>query len=94
MNFKKQEVTVACITVGLSGESDRQPGCIRGRIKKNREMTLPVRLIANPLSRYDEYTEIKNIISVTCYSRKPVTPSREICDRKSSLRYSRYQEAE
>ncbi len=40
MNFKKQEVTVACITVGLSGESDRQPGCIRGRIKKNREMTV------------------------------------------------------
>lgn len=35
----------------MSGESDRQPGCIRGRIKKNREMTLPVRLIANPLSR-------------------------------------------
>ena len=35
----------------ISGESDRQPGCIRGRIKKNREMTLPVRLIANPLSR-------------------------------------------
>lgn len=51
MNFKKQEVTVACITAGLSGESDRQPGSIHGRIKKNREMTLPVRLIANPLSR-------------------------------------------
>ncbi|EED0374508.1 hypothetical protein ACSFFL_004981 [Escherichia coli] len=50
---------MACITAGLSGESDRQPGCIRGRIKKNREMTLPVRLIANPPEQgmYDRYIQ-------------------------------------